>query len=962
MLLETGSIDGLPYFEEYNPGEPGKTATNEIARIMESYLSLSPHAALGLRLAVVDAPDPAAIVGIIANLLRNGTCSTAYVRFVVTSGADHATRVPLLNMNSNDYVEQVIEGGYGTLNIEIDAQPQTYGKLQEELGRQPVHLVLLFDPSKLAAVQVPRSFSILSPLYLPMKFHYDSLTDEVQIVPSADEGLFGYYNDIRNRLSGQLSGLTYGAKASLEGSKQTVLEDLVKYRHATWLIVVDRPREQHEQFDLPRIALLPSGSRDVQVFASSLSRFEREFRLQLQEDGYEPSEMAVKALVDLLGGLVSDGLLSLITRSRRGDGRVLDFDTSGLHSVLSILVAANWYYEHQHYSDNGCLLVGLDSQAMHIWFRLRVQKGRALFVGMAVDPTDESQLYVDLLEVKTQEDRQGYRINGRTIAGEDVRQLLDVADILTAIFRLTQQSSDDEANLLVPARREVLRQQLFRECFAIEHRKQRGYRRRWSNLLNQLFDPAKYQERGLTLRLWLIDVGLAQPNGLPPTSSFIAEEDGRSVNLVHILRSQIEQYIGRGNQEKDVKANASAASAEPSSDEQHSEDKNVSLELEGDTISASPATASGTHSLDQTVLSEANVEAIKRRATELKRVLGEYGIKLLDLNPNLTQIGPSVVRYRARLAPGTKLRDVQACAEDVARGLSLHSIPIINNIPGEPFVAIDIERTDREIVPLEAVLGQLPPVNPNELVIACGRTPAGQDVPLDIVRLPHLLVAGTTESGKTMFLCTLLISLLRRYNEHSLKLLLIDPKVTNFVFFEGLPHLINKRIYKDALEATEVLQEVLITEVEQRTTQLTRGRQSSISNYNMQYPDQSIPRILVVVDEYADLIAVLNKTQRVAFESSITRLTQRMRSVGIHLVLATQRPSVDVVTGNLKANMPSRISFLLPSSIDSRTILDQPGAEHLLGRGDMLLLHNQRLQRLQGYFVADNDIERLIRS
>ncbi|HIQ05918.1 MAG TPA: DNA translocase FtsK, partial [Anaerolineae bacterium] len=346
------------------------------------------------------------------------------------------------------------------------------------------------------------------------------------------------------------------------------------------------------------------------------------------------------------------------------------------------------------------------------------------------------------------------------------------------------------------------------------------------------------------------------------------------------------------------------------------------------------------------------------KARELARVLRDYDIRVYPIKPDEADVGPSVVRFKVRLRPGEKIGRLQNIAADLQRELALEAIPLIENVRGTRYVGIDLPRPEREIVPLRPALAELPQAPVGHLPFLVGKTPDGRTVTTDLTDLTHLLVAGSTGSGKTVFLYTLILSLTYQFGPEALSLLLIDPKQTDFVYFEGLPHLMGGRVVIEAEEAIAWLDQLTTETLGNRTQQLRRARCRDIRDYNERLPDAPMPPIVVIVDEYADLVQVLDRHHRQEFERRLVRLAQRARNVGIHLVIATQRPSADIVTTSLKANLPARIAFRLPSHHDSMTVLDQAGAENLLGKGDMLFLAHGQVERLQAFYIAPAELDR----
>ena len=335
----------------------------------------------------------------------------------------------------------------------------------------------------------------------------------------------------------------------------------------------------------------------------------------------------------------------------------------------------------------------------------------------------------------------------------------------------------------------------------------------------------------------------------------------------------------------------------------------------------------------------------------------DIGVKVARI-----QEGPVVTQYALDVDPGIKLSRIQGLADNLALALSARSIRIQAPIPGEPFVGIEIPNAAFDLVTLKEVLGSkvLQAVaSEGELAFALGQDVAGQPVAADLGRMPHLLIAGATGSGKSVCVNALICSLVMRAKPDEVKLILIDPKRVELAQYRGLPHLLTEVIV-DTEKAVNALKWTVGT-MESRYHEFALRGVRNIAGYNaaLRSDEPRMPYIVVVIDELADLMMM----SAYEVEATITRIAQLARATGIHLVVATQRPSVQVVTGLIKANIPSRIAFAMTSGVDSRTILDAGGAEDLLGRGDMLYLpiDAPRAVRLQGVLVTDPEIEGLVR-
>ena len=316
--------------------------------------------------------------------------------------------------------------------------------------------------------------------------------------------------------------------------------------------------------------------------------------------------------------------------------------------------------------------------------------------------------------------------------------------------------------------------------------------------------------------------------------------------------------------------------------------------------------------------------------------------------------GPRVTRYELQLAPGTKVSKVASLKDDLSYALATTEIRILAPIPGKQAVGVEVPNLSPSYVALGDIYDTLP-ATASPLAVWLGKDISGNAVWADLARMPHLLIAGTTGSGKSGCINTILTSILLRSTPDEARLILIDPKRIELNYYESIPHLLTP-VVSSPKEASAVLQNV-VAEMERRYERLSLVRARNLSEANRAFRargEDTLPYLLVVIDELADLMMVSPQ----AVEDAIIRLAQKSRAVGIHLVLATQRPSVDVITGMIKANVPSRIAFAVSSMTDSRVILDTAGAESLLGSGDMLFkpLGTSRLQRVQGAYVSEEEI------
>ncbi len=343
-----------------------------------------------------------------------------------------------------------------------------------------------------------------------------------------------------------------------------------------------------------------------------------------------------------------------------------------------------------------------------------------------------------------------------------------------------------------------------------------------------------------------------------------------------------------------------------------------------------------------------------RIATSLVEALGHFGVQAKVIG---TVAGPHITRYELRLAPGTKVAKVAQLKDDLAYALAATDIRILAPIPGKQAVGVEVPNAHRRIVKLGDVF-QEPPKDWSPLTVWLGKDVAGKAIGADLAKMPHLLVAGTTGAGKSGAINAMLCSVLLRATPHELRLVLVDPKQVELNHYESIPHLLTPVITSPRMAANALAN--LVKEMEQRYGIMSLARTRGLIELNKaraKRGEAPLPYILCVIDELADLMMVAPAD----VEDSIIRLAQKARAVGIHLVLATQSPRVDVITGMIKANVPSRIAFAVSSQTDSRVILDQNGAESLLGAGDMLFspVGTSRLQRIQGAYIDESQIAKL---
>lgn len=372
-----------------------------------------------------------------------------------------------------------------------------------------------------------------------------------------------------------------------------------------------------------------------------------------------------------------------------------------------------------------------------------------------------------------------------------------------------------------------------------------------------------------------------------------------------------------------------------------------------------------------------SIEILEFTSRLIEKKLSDFGVeaKVIAAYP-----GPVITRYEIEPAMGVKGSQIVGLARDLARSLSLTSIRVVETIPGKNYMGLELPNPKRQIVRLTEILGsKIYNDSASSLTIALGKDIAGHPVVADLAKMPHLLVAGTTGSGKSVGINATILSLLYKSDPHDVRMILIDPKMLEMSVYEGIPHLLAP-VVTDMRQAAHALNWA-VAEMERRYKLMSKLGVRNLAGYNAKIaeaekreelipnpfsltpdapePLDKLPTIVIIIDELADLMMVVGKK----VEELIARIAQKARAAGLHLILATQRPSVDVITGLIKANIPTRIAFQVSSKIDSRTILDQMGAEALLGMGDMLYMPpgTGLPVRVHGAFVSDEEVHRVVK-
>lgn len=846
-------------------------------------------------------------------------------------------------------------------------------------------MLVLPGHKRLEPLRVGRHPSDLHPLSLPHTLEYKAFLDRAFLVPRSQQRdergtphPFGAYHDVASAV-GRLSHEEISGAAQPQGHQGPGLSTVLP--HAVFVVAGAPAQAPPEALPLA----YPGTDSANLVLTNYGRRFSQGVGKLLRQMNYNPSEEQVDSLLRELVAIDRHGLFNTLSDAPEAVG---GFYGKHLSGQLGVVVALRHYRTAQA-PDSRRVVLSLDSALARDWLADRPTGKRNDLLG--IRRLADGSLCLDLIEVKA------YPVGGDptspTHPGEQLRAV--AREVLPIVSRAG-------GNLRTDCRRELLRTQIFREGQLAKpaHQSARDWTE-WIKQLNQALDG----QLSVQVNLYLVEVRFAQNVvfaehnlGFIPGATLPADQlDLWSIRLGEPSIRQLLADLTPPAAPATTAAEPSAGPvvpAAPAGDPPTSpmptappaptaaaNDTSTTPALANTRPAASVATeAAIAPAADEplAVVTDATASevaatpapvslvppiaegVVEKLAGDLYRALQYYKLTPAQPpSPAQADVGPSIIRLKLLPRPGQRLAELLKYTDDLQREMELERPPVISNLPGTRFVAVDVPRPNPRPVPLAAALAQAP-AGLAAVSFPVGLTPSGEVRWLELPRLPHMLVGGTSGSGKSVFLYSLITALAALNQPNTLQLILVDPKETDFHFFKKLPHVRGNRVLEEASEAVTMLQELLTIEMPHRTKLLKEQNCLNIHEYRREARPENMPFLVVIIDEFADLVqSFTDRKARKEFEEGIGRLAQRTRSVGIHLVIATQRPDTTVIFGNLKNNLDCRVALRLASNTDSRVILDEPGAEDLIGNGDMLLRTQGQMQRLQGFFLETTDIEAL---
>lgn len=983
ILPCSGNIEMLPTFENKTNRYLGNDGTEAVEEILTRWVGFAPYTRNEIRICSVDAPDLIGILRQVKAFMDKNSCKRVVYDVFLTRNQNGNTELSKLDYAGSDYkIGEYIKSDRISISIR---NVRSTNNVKETLANRPVHVAFYFDQSSYVIEFGPNSHNLyINPLVITYDYDYDEIQHKGSIYPSSemDSGLIGDYHKLMR--SADVISNNMNPRTTYNGSADmTAVVSTIEDGQTQWLVVADRDTNNYQPQNAIPIGEMQYDKRMVNVWASDKSRIITQYLTLLRGYNLYPKSETLIDILRRFGHIASNGLISIPKFG--ADAQAIDNKKKGL---IGTLFAASWYMK-QH---KDALVASLDNDKARLWLQnSKYGNERADLVGLYYDE-QKNTLYVQPIEVKTRDEAPDATITkdetepGKfIITGHAAGQIASVIEILREIFTYDENTAD----MFISARREVLKYQIVSECFRNVHNT--DWQKRWYGLLKKAFTNGQNKSISISVSGLLMHIKLNEASGGEHIVCYNPEFDDCRIDYWKLTAKEIQRdVLGDGTLIRDmwtpdfdiekVREEVNDESDDAIIDKdievngKHEEDRNVSgiqsLDItppENLVVPAEPQTNYGSSitisSVDAQVGENGvSKEEIEQLVKDFKRACGDYHVTLRECDAENTVVGPSVIRLRFRLGRGQALQGLSSHLEDIGREMKRTGV-IIQQVPNSDELLLDVPRLKREKVLFRDVISSLPKVtSPEQLYFPLGRTPNGVDLIEDLGQMPHMLVGGSTGSGKSVFLFTMLAALLMTHpRKEDLQLILSSSKLEDFIHFEGLPHLYSGSVISDAIEATRVIKEVIFEESERRGKLLADARVANIIEYN-KIADEKLAPIVVVIDEFADLADQLEtKKEQSAFYKPVQRIAQAGRSRGIHLVLCTQRPEAKLVPSTTKAQLNGRVALRVNDAISSRMILDYlPDAQYLQKHGDMIYKNGDVIERAQGYLIEINELDAII--
>lgn len=949
-----GRIGCLPVYSTMPQINEGDTGMEAVQQGIIRYMCLYPHSSMMLRIALINPPTVEAVVNILKKLDKDkefaGFGTVGIDLSIYRTKEASSDWVEIQDKSLNDGMLGKIKGKKsGYFNLSIINKKLTYQEIISQLKREQ-HLLIVFDPNEKQIDLARNSRQIhIHPLCVPKVYEYNRIQGSVRIRPANEGGIFADYAGILEKLREQPS--SFGHRSVFVNSplqEETYKQFLGR---ADWLMILDQNLKSWDislRSASEKLFYKGYDYRSIGIYSKNSGKFILGYNQLIASLGnYIANEDGIKKIIKAIRDINDDGLLSIVSHSTNSI-----FNQNHGKGSLGLALAAI-HYRQQHPE---ALLVGLDTQLAREWLSDREDGKIPDLIGFRFSSQDKVP-QIDIAEVKTHAD---YTISQGSISGHAVEQTLILESLLREMFSRSEK-------ITTVSRKEILREQVFECLFHSELSSDGKYEQ--TQWLNGLF--AGEYAFNLSKTIYHVDFENAtSTEEVYPGEGEVSHESFRllrlgSLDIQELLTDSKTSYVENINEQAfvDVQEAQEAQTVHdvPGINAIGTKTQEVTNGAMGDTLGSISINDRDNDKQSPSVPAnepEINPE-IKEKCIRLNIILKGYGIKANPVNDGLVQQAARFTRFKIELKPGETIKKLTDKSQDIARELEAFGEIFIDNIKGTRYVGMDVPFADmgKPLMLLENLYRL--DKGTGALNVLAGQTPDGSYQLIDLGKAPHMLIAGTTGSGKTVFLYSIIVSLLHKYGPEDLEFLIVDPKQTDFHFFEGIPQLRGQRVLTDAKEALDALELINSEEKEIRTRLIRSVNSRDIDSYNSKNPARRMKRLVVIIDEYADLVQAAElqgKDIRKSFETNLCMLAQRVRNLGIHLVIATQQPRATIVTSSLKAVLPYRMSFRLPSHVDSQTILDRAGAEDLLGKGDMLLMTDSDIIRMQGFYISEEQL------
>ncbi len=983
VLPCSGSVEMLPTFENKTNRYLGNDGTEAVDEILTRWIGFAPYTKNELRICSIDAPDLVSILRQIKGFMDKNSCRRVVYDVYLTRGQNGNTELAKLDYASNDYeIGEYIRQEKISISIKNLANAKA---VKQELASRPVHVALYFDQSSYAIEYGPSNQNLyINPLVITYDYDFDDIQHRGSIYPSSemDSGLIGDFHKLMRSadvISNNMNPrTTYNGNADMSDVVSTI-----KDKQTQWLVVADRDTNNYQPESAIPIGEMQYDKRMVNVWASGESRIISQYLELLRRYNLYPKQESLVEILRQFGHIASSGLISIPKFG--ADTQAIENKKKGL---VGTLFAAKWFM-NQHNGD--ALVASLDDERARLWLQNNKHGNeRADLVGLWYEEVNGTPtLHVQPIEVKTRDESSESRIlrddvdpKSFNITGHAANQVATVIDMLREIFTMDEASAD----MFTAARREVLKYQIVSECFRNVH--DVVWQKKWYNILKRTFKKDLSGTINVEVSGILLHIKLNEATGGEYITCKHPDYDDCKIEFCKLTAKEIqEQVLGEGTIVKEMWNPDFDTTDESAVDEElemdiHVEpieesipddgeipDEAVNAPSNSDTVAvvsneniapAEPDFVLPT-TLASPVKAEVSIEEIEQLVKDFKRSCSDYHVALRECEAKNTVVGPSVIRLKFRLGRGQALQGLTSHLEDIGREMKRTGV-IIQQVPNSDELLLDVPRLKRDQVLFRDIISTLPRVtSPEQLYFPLGRTPNGTDIIEDLSQMPHMLVGGSTGSGKSVFLFTLLGALLMTHpNKEDMQLILSSSKLEDFIHFEGLPHLYSGSIISDATEATRVIKEVVFEESERRGKLLAAARVANIIEYNKISSEKLAP-IVVVIDEFADLADQLeSKKEQNAFYKPVQRIAQAGRSRGIHLIICTQRPEAKLVPSTTKAQLNGRVALRVNDGISSRMIIESPEAQYLQKHGDMIYKNGDRTERAQGYLIEIPELDAIV--